>query len=207
LTPTGVLVEEGARRRRLLAGGSNETTLIVPYPSHWFDPRQSAVYATIPDPLDPLHADNRHLQDFHRYRHLSRYELQLRLDTDLELVTDWDGTYYFVTDDASGTDGVVNQTDSATSNEMKNQTESRSRKYTGRRYLDSKHKGGQFDNFQAVPLSQGYGTHYVNLWIGSPTVQRKTLIVDTGSHYTAFPCIGCENCGHHTGKSSNTLKT
>jgi len=38
--------------------------------------------------------------------------------------------------------------------------------------------------FQAVPLSQGYGTHYANAWVGSPTPQRKTLIVDTGSHYT-----------------------
>ena len=53
--------------------------------------------------------------------------------------------------------------------------------------------GGVFDNYQAVPLSQGYGTHFANIWVGSPTPQRKTVIVDTGSHYTAFPCSGCLN--------------
>ena len=36
--------------------------------------------------------------------------------------------------------------------------------------------------------------------VGTPTPQRKTLIVDTGSHHTAFPCAGCVDCGedHHT---------
>jgi hypothetical protein len=44
-------------------------------------------------------------------------------------------------------------------------------------------------------LYQGYGTHYVDLWCGSPP-QRQTVIVDTGSGVTAFPCSGCsENCG------------
>ncbi len=50
-------------------------------------------------------------------------------------------------------------------------------------------------------LYQGYGTHYVDLWCGTPTVQRQTVIVDTGSGVTAFPCLGCEGCGddgHHT---------
>ena len=37
------------------------------------------------------------------------------------------------------------------------------------------------------------------VWVGSPP-QRKSVIVDTGSHYTAFPCTGCNNCGesYHT---------
>ncbi len=53
---------------------------------------------------------------------------------------------------------------------------------------------------QWVPLSQGYGTHYATVWVGSPTPQRKSVIVDTGSHYTAFPCKGCIGCGeeYHT---------
>ena len=53
---------------------------------------------------------------------------------------------------------------------------------------------------QWVPLSQGYGTHYATVWVGSPTPQRKSVIVDTGSHYTAFPCKGCVGCGeeYHT---------
>jgi hypothetical protein len=45
-------------------------------------------------------------------------------------------------------------------------------------------------------LYQGYGTHYIDLWIGSPTPQRQTLIVDTGSSITAFPCSGCTDCGN-----------
>jgi hypothetical protein len=44
------------------------------------------------------------------------------------------------------------------------------------------------------PLYQGHGTHYVDLWVGCPP-QRQTVIVDTGSSQTAFPCTGCEGCG------------
>jgi Xylanase inhibitor N-terminal len=49
---------------------------------------------------------------------------------------------------------------------------------------------------QVGALYQGYGTHYVDLWCGSPTPQRQTVIVDTGSAVTAFPCSGCsDHCG------------
>jgi hypothetical protein len=53
---------------------------------------------------------------------------------------------------------------------------------------------------QMNPLYQGYGTHYVDLWVGTPIPQRQTLIVDTGSAVTAFPCQECvHDCGtgHH----------
>mmetsp|Transcript_37804 Transcript_37804/g.43186 ORF Transcript_37804/g.43186 Transcript_37804/m.43186 type:complete len:279 (-) Transcript_37804:9-845(-) len=43
-------------------------------------------------------------------------------------------------------------------------------------------------------LYQGYGTHYVDLWIGTPS-QRQTVIVDTGSSITALPCNDCSDCG------------
>jgi hypothetical protein len=43
-------------------------------------------------------------------------------------------------------------------------------------------------------LYQGYGTHYVDLWVGTPP-QRQTVIVDTGSGVTAFPCSQCQDCG------------
>ena len=52
------------------------------------------------------------------------------------------------------------------------------------------------ESFQVAELFQGYGTHYVDLWCGSPTPQRQTVIVDTGSAVTAFPCSGCrDQCG------------
>ena len=49
--------------------------------------------------------------------------------------------------------------------------------------------------YKTGALYQGYGTHYLDLWVGSPTPQRQTVIVDTGSSITAFPCTGCQNCG------------
>ncbi len=46
----------------------------------------------------------------------------------------------------------------------------------------------------SIFILQGYGTHYIDLWCGSPP-QRQTVIVDTGSGVTAFPCSGCRDCG------------
>lgn len=61
----------------------------------------------------------------------------------------------------------------------------------GRRLSQDRHLRAQ----QVGALYQGYGTHYVDLWCGS-TPQRQTVIVDTGSAVTAFPCSGCRNqCG------------
>jgi Xylanase inhibitor N-terminal len=54
---------------------------------------------------------------------------------------------------------------------------------------------------QISALYQGYGTHYADLWCGTPP-QRQTVIVDTGSGVTAFPCDGCKGCGvpdYHAG--------
>lgn len=59
---------------------------------------------------------------------------------------------------------------------------------------------------------QGYGSHYIDLWVGSPP-QRQTVLIDTGSSSTAFPCTDCEDCGkgHHMDeyydpKASSTFK-
>ena len=49
-------------------------------------------------------------------------------------------------------------------------------------------------SLQVASLFQGYGTHYADLWCGTPP-QRQTVIVDTGSGVTAFPCDGCDECG------------
>ena len=55
-------------------------------------------------------------------------------------------------------------------------------------------------------LYQGYGTHYIDLWIGSPTPQRQTLIVDTGSSITAFPCSKCTDCGSNAQQQQQQKK-
>lgn len=47
---------------------------------------------------------------------------------------------------------------------------------------------------QVGALFHGYGTHYADVWVGTPP-QRQTVIVDTGSSLTAFPCTGCRDCG------------
>jgi hypothetical protein len=48
-----------------------------------------------------------------------------------------------------------------------------------------------------APLYAGYGTHFAYLYVGTPS-QRQSVIIDTGSHFTAFPCKGCSGCGTHT---------
>eukprot|EP01041_Mallomonas_annulata_P001064 gene1064-2083_t len=50
---------------------------------------------------------------------------------------------------------------------------------------------------ELTPLYPGYGTHFSYVYVGSPA-QRQSVIIDTGSHYTAFPCKGCDKCGEHT---------
>lgn len=37
------------------------------------------------------------------------------------------------------------------------------------------------------------GTHFVYAHVGTPP-QRVSLIIDTGSYTTAFPCTGCRAC-------------
>jgi hypothetical protein len=40
------------------------------------------------------------------------------------------------------------------------------------------------------------GYYYIEAFVGSPP-QRKSLILDTGSHLTTFPCEGCTACTQH----------
>lgn len=48
------------------------------------------------------------------------------------------------------------------------------------------------------PLFQGLGSHYIKAHVGTPP-QVTTLLVDTGSEMTGFPCVGCSGCGNdHT---------
>jgi hypothetical protein len=207
LHPTATIGEE-RRRRRLQKRRTNETeTDTYSLPRHWFDRRQNAVYATIPDATDPTwqQENDPHTQDFHTFRHLSRYERQYRTLAGHDLQLGWNGTYEFNDIDQNQSQhqhNYQNDTTDALStipSRFRRQKESPERNQQQRQQSQS---GGQFNNYQAVPLSQGYGTHFANVWVGSGPQgpQRKTVIVDTGSHYTAFPCTGCVQCGapHHT---------
>lgn len=62
-----------------------------------------------------------------------------------------------------------------------------------------KRKLGNFTSLlpELLPLYQGYGTHFAYVFVGTPP-QRQSVIIDTSSHYTAFPCTGCSQCGQHT---------
>jgi len=78
-----------------------------------------------------------------------------------------------------------------------------------RRRLDS--LGADPAEGGTTPLFMGIGTHYAHVYVGTPP-QRASVIVDTGSHHTAFPCTGCKSCGKHTDpyfdpSKSSTLKT
>ena len=87
----------------------------------------------------------------------------------------------------------------------------RPRQYKRRQLQQS----GVNDPTPVSELFQGFGTHYVDLWCGTPEPQRQTVIVDTGSAVTAFPCSGCNDCGvpkYHSDalfeeKNSSTFET
>jgi hypothetical protein len=52
---------------------------------------------------------------------------------------------------------------------------------------------------------QGYGTHYVNLWVGAPTPQRHFMINNTGSNYDLIADGGDDNnsgCGDQAHKEN-----
>lgn len=58
-----------------------------------------------------------------------------------------------------------------------------------------------------LPLHAGYGTHFAYVYVGTPA-QRVSVILDTGSHWTAFPCTGCQQCGDdHTDPVFDVLKS
>jgi hypothetical protein len=57
--------------------------------------------------------------------------------------------------------------------------------------------GNRTQGLELTPLYPGYGTHFSYVYVGTPP-QRQSVIIDTGSHYTAFPCTGCSQCGQHT---------
>lgn len=208
LHPTSAMSTEGGRRELLglMNRGEHEYTkknetgfsTVDLTNEWWFAPEQNAVYATIPDRRDPAYANDRALHEFHTHRHLSRYERAYRTSRGINLHVEWNGEY---NDDRFLSflyeEGGLGFDEKTAVNETHNH---RRIEQTAKPEPTTETTGGFFNNYQSVPLSQGYGTHFANVWVGTPTPQRKTVIVDTGSHYTAFPCHGCQNCGrqHHT---------
>jgi len=56
---------------------------------------------------------------------------------------------------------------------------------------------GEEETEDSVPVTTGIGTHFAYVWVGSPVPQRQTVILDTGSPHTAFPCNPCTSCGNY----------
>ena len=244
LHPTAVLAVERQRRRlsRRHANNNNNNNNATTQNNDdsntdewwktlqkdWFHPNTNAVYATLPKKEDYFHDTNGTgkptdsddddlilLEDFHRFRHLSRYEREYRLKAGLDLQPHWDGIYDDFDDNNADDDGelendvpgedldltdspdmaryernVTNAQETSTDYDIiLRDDERRNRRRLQRQSSSSTHFGGRFNNYQGVALSQGYGTHYANAWVGSPTPQRKTLIVDTGSHYTGTSAL------------------
>ncbi len=50
-------------------------------------------------------------------------------------------------------------------------------------------------SYDRFPIYHMLGSYFAYIWVGTPA-QRVSVIIDTGSHFTAFPCAGC-NCGKH----------
>jgi hypothetical protein len=193
LRPTGVLLEERRQRqrrsqRRQQATPKSNSTYDddvndndmmdgeLEIPRSWLHPWTRAVYATLHLQLEESFSETyatavAAYADFCKYRHLSRFERHLRTELEWDLHPHWHGNY-------SDTPFYNPQVDS-----------DHQQRQIRRELLESM-IGGRFDNYQGVPLSQGYGTHYVHLWVGSPIPQRQSVIVDTGSHFTGFPVKG-----------------
>ena len=182
LRPTSLLIEERRRRRRRIRRLGHSTTNTT-------RTHDASSNSSNSDSFDEQ------LQyfynDFMSHRHLSRYERKLRTSLGIDLYLDWHGNYSVEEDSAAWNIQQQIETISNSSNKTKDQH---------RRALLQSLLGGTFDRYQGVPLSQGFGTHYVHLWVGSPVPQRQSVIVDTGSHFTGFPVKGCQSCGesHHT---------
>ncbi len=64
-----------------------------------------------------------------------------------------------------------------------------------RRYLNSKDDNAEMSQIYGNSTYLNY--YYINVHIGTPP-QSQALIIDTGSHLTAVPCLPhCKDCGKH----------
>ena len=53
-----------------------------------------------------------------------------------------------------------------------------------------------FEHAAVYGNTESLGYYYIDIWVGTPSV-KQTVILDTGSRLTAFPCSGCLDCGTH----------
>lgn len=54
-----------------------------------------------------------------------------------------------------------------------------------------------FESYSVFGNSSALHYYYINLYVGSQ-MSKQSLIIDTGSSLTGFPCKGlCKNCGQH----------
>jgi len=52
-----------------------------------------------------------------------------------------------------------------------------------------------------------YGYYFVDLLVGTPSGQRASVIVDTGSRLMGFACTGCQHCGEHIDRAFNVSQS
>ena len=61
------------------------------------------------------------------------------------------------------------------------------------------HRNATVEAKWQFPLHEKSGTQHVHVWIGEPPA-RQTLIIDTGSRFSATACEGCKDCGVHANR-------
>ena len=66
-------------------------------------------------------------------------------------------------------------------------------------HRDIQRRSRHLSIFDEVPVFGSFsqlGYYYAEVYVGTPA-QTATVILDTGSSVTAFPCVGCSACGTH----------
>jgi len=103
---------------------------------------------------------------------------------------------------ARGGDDVVRSPSSSSSTSVSPPKDPRRHRLGGEGVLES--PTGTTDAAAAkvvvVPLEAASGTHHVTLHVGHPVPQPQTLIVDTGSHLTAWLCAADGNNKNYVGQ-------
>ena len=79
-------------------------------------------------------------------------------------------------------------------------------KYSSSRLLKGRSKDDEDNTPEKLfggRLDIGGGVVVVDLWVGNPIPQKQTLIIDSGSSMTSFPCEDCNDCGDYKDYHAN----